>query len=226
MLSMETLALARAYADEIKSQITPGFEPKVVTTLPIKGDSRTLYLIKKTSPSTSDVYDEYIWVENKYEHIGSTQGSGGGTTPSKYSLVKTITTTERVSTITETFDAVQKLFVYVTVPVDTEYTSGKAVTIYLSVPGISNKVYSTQIANGAGLTERHWFFEVDFSDNIPRWAFSTVGNNATARINETWQTGINFFTAMLGKEFTVNGFTLSCDNAEFCEGTKIDIYAM
>ena len=73
MLSMETLALARAYADKIKQQVGAGFTPQIVESLPTIGDSTILYLVLKegTAPQ-GNVYDEYLWINGAYELIGNT----------------------------------------------------------------------------------------------------------------------------------------------------------
>ena len=73
MLSMETLALARAYADKIKQQVGAGFTPQIVESLPTTGDSTILYLVLKegTAPQ-GNIYDEYLWIDGAYEHIGDT----------------------------------------------------------------------------------------------------------------------------------------------------------
>lgn len=47
---------------------------QVVQTLPTQDISTTtIYLVPKTDAGTNDVYDEYIYVSNAWEHIGSTQ---------------------------------------------------------------------------------------------------------------------------------------------------------
>lgn len=73
MLSMETLALARAYADKIKQQVGAGFTPQIVESLPTTGDPTILYLVLKegTAPQ-GNIYDEYLWIGGAYEHIGDT----------------------------------------------------------------------------------------------------------------------------------------------------------
>lgn len=47
------------------------FEYSVVTSLPTTGVKGTIYLVAHTH-GTQDIYDEYIWVNNKYEKIGNT----------------------------------------------------------------------------------------------------------------------------------------------------------
>ena len=45
---------------------------QIVQTLPATGSTSTIYLVPKTA-STNDSYDEYIYVNNNWEHIGSTE---------------------------------------------------------------------------------------------------------------------------------------------------------
>ena len=45
---------------------------QIVQTLPATGSTSTIYLVPKTA-STNDNYDEYIYVSNSWEHIGSTE---------------------------------------------------------------------------------------------------------------------------------------------------------
>ena len=73
MLSMETLALARAYADKIKQQVGAGFTPQIVESLPTVGSSTILYLVlKEGSAPQGNIYDEYLYINGAYEHIGDT----------------------------------------------------------------------------------------------------------------------------------------------------------
>lgn len=44
----------------------------VVETLPDVGESNIIYFVPKTG-SENDVYDEYVYINNSWEHIGSTQ---------------------------------------------------------------------------------------------------------------------------------------------------------
>ena len=44
----------------------------VVDTLPIIGESNVIYFVKKDG-SENDIYDEWIYINNKWEHIGNTQ---------------------------------------------------------------------------------------------------------------------------------------------------------
>ncbi len=48
-----------------------GIEFKIVTTLPSTGENGVIYLISN-SGSGQNIYDEYIWVNNKFEKIGTT----------------------------------------------------------------------------------------------------------------------------------------------------------
>lgn len=52
------------------------FKILIVETLPIIGEEGALYLIRKTSGATDDLYDEYVWINNKYELLGTKQIEG------------------------------------------------------------------------------------------------------------------------------------------------------
>lgn len=66
---------------EIDSMLTPledaidslvGFTAVIVDELPTTGDLGKMYLILSDSGEEGDIYDEYIWVNNAFEKIGST----------------------------------------------------------------------------------------------------------------------------------------------------------
>ena len=76
MLSIETLSLAKAYTDKIKEQLSIGFTPKIVDSLPAAGQNNILYLVlKENGQEEGNIYNEYIWIDNKYEFIGNTDTS-------------------------------------------------------------------------------------------------------------------------------------------------------
>lgn len=45
----------------------------IVNELPQVGRSDTLYFVPKEDAETSDLYDEYVWIDNKWELIGEKQ---------------------------------------------------------------------------------------------------------------------------------------------------------
>ena len=49
------------------------FHYEIVQTLPTSGENNILYLLPKTSATSGDVYDEYVYANNSWELIGSTQ---------------------------------------------------------------------------------------------------------------------------------------------------------
>ena len=49
------------------------FDYEVVTTLPTTGVKGKIYLVAVTGPQTQNIYDEYIWIGDKYEKLGTTQ---------------------------------------------------------------------------------------------------------------------------------------------------------
>lgn len=54
------------------SGISVGLTPTVVAELPTTGESDKLYLVSKGGSDTTDTFDEYIWVTDKYEKVGNT----------------------------------------------------------------------------------------------------------------------------------------------------------
>lgn len=63
----------KKYVDEIKQQVGAGFTPQIVESLPTVGDPTILYLVLKegTAPQ-GNIYNEYLWIDGAYEHIGDT----------------------------------------------------------------------------------------------------------------------------------------------------------
>ncbi len=48
------------------------FETKVVTSLPTTGVKGTIYFVASKTTGTNQSYDEYLWINNKWEFIGTT----------------------------------------------------------------------------------------------------------------------------------------------------------
>ena len=48
------------------------FHREIVTGLPVVGKDNIIYMVKKEGATGEDIYDEYMWVGTRYEHIGST----------------------------------------------------------------------------------------------------------------------------------------------------------
>lgn len=68
-IAQEVIDRNAAIAEAIRG--VTQFDYQVVTELPATGVKGTIYLVPKTA-ATQDIYDEYIWVNNAWEHIGST----------------------------------------------------------------------------------------------------------------------------------------------------------
>lgn len=60
--------------DEVKNLINAikTIQMEVVTELPAAGENNIIYLIARTNQETSNIYDEYIYVNSTWEKIGST----------------------------------------------------------------------------------------------------------------------------------------------------------
>lgn len=52
--------------------IKKGMKVEVVTELPDTGVANVIYLVPKEDTGDNDIFDEYLWVDNDWEHIGST----------------------------------------------------------------------------------------------------------------------------------------------------------
>jgi hypothetical protein len=89
---------------------------RVVQVLPTEDISTTtIYLVPKQTPATQDVYDEYIYVSNAWEHIGSTDIdlSDYITTSDLNTALSNYTTTSQLTTLLNakqnTIDSTHKL---------------------------------------------------------------------------------------------------------------------
>ena len=49
-----------------------GFKPQIVTELPEEGNDHTLYLVLESEPGEDPWYQEYLWLDNEWEKIGTT----------------------------------------------------------------------------------------------------------------------------------------------------------
>lgn len=58
--------------EEINNLITDKITFKIVDSLPTTGESNIIYLIPSSNSQTQNIKDEYIWLSNKWEKIGST----------------------------------------------------------------------------------------------------------------------------------------------------------
>ena len=67
----QTAAQVTSAINSAVSGIT-GFEFQVVTTLPSTGTKGVIYLVAHVHTGSGDVYDEFIWVTDKYEKLGNT----------------------------------------------------------------------------------------------------------------------------------------------------------
>lgn len=73
-MDVVTLALAKSYTDkEIAESGIHGLQVIIVQTLPTTGQASTIYLLPRSGSTPPDIYDEYIYISNAWERIGSTQ---------------------------------------------------------------------------------------------------------------------------------------------------------
>ena len=50
-----------------------GFSVQIVQELPVSGDTHTIYFVPETGGETGDAYDEYMYIDNTWEKVGSTR---------------------------------------------------------------------------------------------------------------------------------------------------------
>lgn len=68
-----TYAMCKKYTDKKVDQ-SAGLHRQIVTSLPITGDEKIIYMIRiSTNNENSDNFDEYLWVGDAYELIGHTK---------------------------------------------------------------------------------------------------------------------------------------------------------
>lgn len=75
-----------------------------VTTLPTTGTSNIIYLVPKSSTATQNIYDEYVWIDSKWELIGTTAIDLSGYV--QYSDIHLLTNTEISDIVDDAYDTV------------------------------------------------------------------------------------------------------------------------
>lgn len=68
----EALGASMTYTNK-KVAESAGLHREIVTSLPATGDENTIYMVLDSSATGSDIYDEWLWTNGAYEHIGSTR---------------------------------------------------------------------------------------------------------------------------------------------------------
>lgn len=85
LVSKETLGLywtAAQIADIINEiSIAGGAKLVKVDVLPETGLEQTIYLVPKTDPQAGDIFNEYVWIDGKFEFIGTTKADLSGYFP-------------------------------------------------------------------------------------------------------------------------------------------------
>lgn len=68
----EALGASMAYTNKKVSE-SAALHREIVSSLPATGDDTTIYMILDQTASEPDIYDEWMWINGRYEHIGSTR---------------------------------------------------------------------------------------------------------------------------------------------------------
>lgn len=118
---------------EVNSQISsiPKFAIAVVTDLPTSNISDTTIYLKKTGSDTQNLYTEYIYVDGKWEQLGTQKLDLSGyltkTDASNTYLGKYATAVSANKLSSSAGSATQPIYFYNGVPIATTYTLGKSV---------------------------------------------------------------------------------------------------
>lgn len=69
-----TAASARAVYNYVKNALTgiSSMSAQIVQQLPETGKTNIIYLVPKSASESNNTYDEYMWINNKWELIGTT----------------------------------------------------------------------------------------------------------------------------------------------------------
>lgn len=72
-IDLSTYALKTAVTQEIAQAVSgiKSFEAKAVAELPESGQAGILYLVANEDEEEQNTYDEYLWINNKYEKLGT-----------------------------------------------------------------------------------------------------------------------------------------------------------
>lgn len=62
----------KALNERVNELAELGFKPEIVTELPETGNDHTLYLVLESEPGEDPWYQEYLWLDNEWEKIGTT----------------------------------------------------------------------------------------------------------------------------------------------------------
>lgn len=67
-----TYAMCKNYTNK-KVAESAGLHREIVNSLPATGDENIIYMVLDQTASSPDIYDEWMWINGAYEHIGSTR---------------------------------------------------------------------------------------------------------------------------------------------------------
>lgn len=72
-IDLSTYAIKTEVTHEITQAVSgiKSFEAQVVEQLPESGKNGILYLVANKSEDEQNIYDEFLWVNGKYEHLGN-----------------------------------------------------------------------------------------------------------------------------------------------------------
>lgn len=72
-MDIMTLALAKKYTKKYVDEYGVGLDIKIKSSLPSIGEKNVLYLIENKDGQKPNLYDEYLYINNQWEKIGTTE---------------------------------------------------------------------------------------------------------------------------------------------------------
>lgn len=72
-MDIMTLALAKKYTKKYVDEYGVGLDIKIKSSLPSVGEKNVLYLIEIKDGQKPNLYDEYLYINNQWEKIGTTE---------------------------------------------------------------------------------------------------------------------------------------------------------
>ena len=169
-------------SDQITDMITDAisgvtqFDYKIVTTLPATGEKGTFYLVAVDDPAQRNVYEEYLYINNNWELVGTTKVDLSGYLPlSGGTMTGTINTTHLIPKTNVTYGLGNNSHIYDYAYINSIELGGKAIS-------------------DGGYIDFHFNKDTsDFTSRIIENSSGVLDVNSTAKFNKS--TGMTEFYA-------------------------------
>lgn len=164
-------AATKQYIDDAIGGITQ-IDYQVVQELPATGVKGTIYLIAH-SHGTSDVYDEYMWINNQYEKIGNTDVDLSGYIPTVANATNKIPKFNANGTLSSSTYELNK-----TVPADAVFSDTKVTQNIAPVTGTFDLLMAKTSGNHSAETDNVNKSGSNLTFNVVNKQLTIDGNKA------------------------------------------------